>query len=125
MRFTCRRFTAWIATFAILLAALAPTLAQALAAGSDRAAPWSEICTATGVPPNAEMPPGDHRQTEHGIKHCPWCAGSNHPYGLVSPNYALPVGGGTQTSPADSPRDPPNRIKHRGTPQPRAPPGRS
>lgn len=43
-----RRFTAWLAMLALVLAALAPTVAQALVAGSDRS-DWVQICSATGM----------------------------------------------------------------------------
>lgn len=43
-----RSLTAWIATFAILVAALAPALSQAAYRASGDAM-WLEICTASGI----------------------------------------------------------------------------
>lgn len=42
-----RKFFAWIASLAILLAALAPSISHALAAANDDALPWAEICSTT------------------------------------------------------------------------------
>jgi hypothetical protein len=120
-----RRLTAWIACIAILLAALAPTLAQALTAGAERATPWSEICSAAGTQPGAESLPGSDGQSSHGIKHCPWCAGSNHQFALPSAHYALPPAIARQATPADLQVHSPTGLKRRGIPQPRAPPIRS
>lgn len=67
-------FTAWIAIFAILLAALAPSVARALAP-AQQAAPWSEICSASGVQVAHEVAPlsGSGQHGDAGFKHCPLC----------------------------------------------------
>lgn len=122
-----RRLTAWIATFAILLAALAPTLAQALAASSARAAPWEEICTASGMqsqPASQGQPDGDG-QSSHGIKHCPWCAGHGSSFALPTGQYTLPIARDATESPFASAPASPARYRHRGASQPRAPPNYS
>ena len=74
-----RRFTAWLALVALLLGALAPTVTQAMVAGSDRA-DWLEICTATGMvwvkagtgELSESLPEGSAPTSEVG-QHCPWC----------------------------------------------------
>ncbi|HAT29329.1 MAG TPA: DUF2946 domain-containing protein [Janthinobacterium sp.] len=43
-----RQLTAWIACFAILLAALAPSISHAIAAGKNAGSGWIEICSAAG-----------------------------------------------------------------------------
>jgi hypothetical protein len=43
-----RRFTAWIACFAILLAALAPSISHAMA-GAGSTSAWIEICSIAGT----------------------------------------------------------------------------
>lgn len=44
-----QRFATWIATFAIVLAALAPTVSQALVASGLAGSGWIEVCTARGT----------------------------------------------------------------------------
>ncbi|MEG1323955.1 MAG: DUF2946 domain-containing protein, partial [Janthinobacterium sp.] len=45
-----RRFAAWIACFAILLAALAPSISQAVAnAKQESGSGWAEICSVAGI----------------------------------------------------------------------------
>lgn len=80
MRFTRvhRRFTAWLAMLAMLLGALAPTVAQAVVLSSDRSQ-WVEVCSASGmlwVKADADT----SLAAEHGSApvsdasmHCPWC----------------------------------------------------
>lgn len=80
-----RRFTAWLAMLALVLAALAPTLAQAVVAGSDRS-DWVQICSATGmVWVQADQAAGDMESAplaDMGMQ-CPWCS-------LHSPATGLP-----------------------------------
>ena len=74
-----RRFTAWVALAALVLGALAPTVAQAMAAGGDRA-DWLEVCSVSGMVwvqadtgevrdplPDGSAPLGGASQ------HCLWC----------------------------------------------------
>lgn len=44
-----RRLAAWLAIFAMMLAAFAPTVSRALARGSVSPGSWAEVCTASGV----------------------------------------------------------------------------
>lgn len=85
------RTTAWIAIFAILLAALAPSLAWALAP-SQQAMPWSEICSVTGkqAANGVTSNSGSGQQDGKVPNHCPFCL--NH-----AGYFALPA------TPPDSP----------------------
>jgi hypothetical protein len=85
-----RRFTAWIASLAILMAALAPTISHAIsAAGFDPSA--IEICTSGGSK-WAKQADGRLAKTQpvraaH-VEHCPFCfthAGAN---GLPSAGFS-------------------------------------
>lgn len=73
-----RRFAAWLAIVAMLLGALAPTIAQARMGGSQRA-DWLEICTTTGMV-WVQADAGERSQKTDGqpygadaSPHCPWC----------------------------------------------------
>ena len=72
-----RRLAAILATFAMLLAALAPAATQALAAANDQHVRWTAVCTSDGarlmpVPTDAAgvpvAPAAGH------VDHCPFCA---------------------------------------------------
>ena len=72
-----RRLTAAVATFAMLLAALAPAITSALAAANDQHVRWTAVCTADGarlvpVPTDADGTPVAPKS--HQIDHCPFCA---------------------------------------------------
>lgn len=72
-----RALVAWIASCAVLLSALAPTISHAV----QRDAPpgWTEICSVTGAKlvrvdgADAAEPAEDSPQT-HAAKRCAWCA---------------------------------------------------
>jgi hypothetical protein len=49
MRPATRHLAAWIAGLAVLIGALAPTMARAMAASHGDAAAWTEICTGAGM----------------------------------------------------------------------------
>lgn len=74
-----RRITTWVALLTLVLGALAPTVAQALVAGGDRA-DWLQVCSVSGMvwvqadtgevsdqQPDGGAPMGD------ASLHCPWC----------------------------------------------------
>jgi len=71
------RFTAWLALLAMVLGALAPTVAQAMVRSSDRAQ-WVEVCSASGmawVKTDAvaqQTADGDAPATG-AFPSCPWC----------------------------------------------------
>jgi hypothetical protein len=80
-----RTFTVWLASFAMLMAAVAPTLSHALA----RQAPaWIQVCSAQGsnwIRTNASAPVEGSRKLApgHAFEHCPYC--SLHAAGLGMP----------------------------------------
>lgn len=73
-----RRFTTWLALLAMVLGALAPTVAQAVVASSDRA-DWIEVCSVSGIvwvqaDPGAAQVDADGTAPMDGVsQHCPWC----------------------------------------------------
>jgi|BarGraIncu00222A_1022003.scaffolds.fasta_scaffold43111_2 hypothetical protein len=80
-----RTFFAWLASFAMLMGAVAPTLSHALA----RQAPaWIQVCSAQGsswIRTDASAPVEGSRQPApgHAFEHCPYC--SLHAAGLGMP----------------------------------------
>jgi Protein of unknown function (DUF2946) len=72
-----RRFTAWLAMLAMVLGALAPTVAQAVVVSSDRAG-WVEVCSVSGmtwVQVDADTASSDNPSSPgaDSAMHCPWC----------------------------------------------------
>lgn len=119
------RLVAWIAAAALLFVALAPTLAQAIAAGTDGSAPWAEVCTTSGMQPSANPTSGGETPPHHGIKHCPWCAGGGQSGVLPSASYTPQFGHRVQDPPNELRNHPSVRSTFRGASQPRAPPAYS
>lgn len=78
------RVTAWIAMFAMLLAALAPTVARALSAAQQQAQPWAEICTVAGMQSAYQGAPaeGSGQHDAAVFKHCPFCLAHADQYAL-------------------------------------------
>ena len=75
-----QRFTAWIATLAILIGALAPSVSQAMSAFGDGSTRWLEVCTSAGmlwVAADADADAGQSGEDEGGpgftAGHCPYC----------------------------------------------------
>jgi len=66
----------WIAALAVLLATLAPAVAQALAAASGRG--WFEVCSASDGAATQAGPARKDGAPEpaapHPFEHCPYCA---------------------------------------------------
>ena len=89
-----RRRTAWIAIFAVLLAALAPGLARALAP-LQQAQPWTEICSVAGTPaaPGALPASGAEQHHDKIFKHCPFCINQVGHFALPAtpPDLALAI----------------------------------
>jgi CelD/BcsL family acetyltransferase involved in cellulose biosynthesis len=71
------RRSAWIALSALLLNALVPSLAYAMATGQERKA-VVEMCTSFEVKKTLSVQVDDNfdQATFHGIKHCPFCLGA-------------------------------------------------
>ena len=94
-----KRLTAWIAIFAVLLAALAPVISQAFAALQPQPAPWAEICSAAGL----QVRPGLASHSESGdhegkmSAHCPFCLNHAGHFALPArpPVFVLPRATGT------------------------------
>ncbi|MGK5077674.1 DUF2946 domain-containing protein [Janthinobacterium sp. HLX7-2] len=104
-----RRCAAWIACFAILLAALAPSISQAIAnAKQESGSGWAEICSVAGirfvqvvqvddVAKEGSKSGGKSMQMEH----CAFCSTHAGSVGLPpSPVLPLPVASGTAILPA-------------------------
>jgi hypothetical protein len=91
MKFVCRSrcLTAWIAIFAVLLAALAPSVSQALASSRQQSTTWTEICTSMGMQVRQDLAPITGSGEREGImsKHCPFCL--NHACHFVLPTTPL------------------------------------
>lgn len=83
--------SAWIALFAVLLNALAPTLSYAMAAGRGGAV--VEMCTSFGLKKVVVSKAGGDGapSVAHGIKHCPFC--------LSADSVSAPPGGGVSALP--------------------------
>ncbi|WP_428504712.1 DUF2946 domain-containing protein [Roseateles sp.] len=75
-----RVMVSWIASFAILLSALAPVISHAVQA--DVPAGWAEICSVTGAKlvrlsdMGSDLSDGSQPESSQGhtYKHCPFCA---------------------------------------------------
>lgn len=87
-----QRVTAWIATLAILLAALVPTISQAAYHVSGDAL-WLEVCTAYGIQRVAvdadPQSPGDTASLL--AEHCSYCSFHSGGPTLTSRAAALPI----------------------------------
>ena len=103
-----RRFAAWIACFAILLAALAPSISRAVAnAKQESGSGWAEICSVAGIRFVQVVEDGT---TEDGksagkamqMEHCAFCSTHAGSVGLppTSPVLPLLVASGTAIFPA-------------------------
>ena len=101
-----RRFAAWIACFALLLAALAPSISQAVAnAKQESGSGWAEICSVAGI----RFVQVDAGATDDGksagkamqMEHCAFCSTHAGSVGLPpSPIMPLPVASSTAIFPA-------------------------
>lgn len=100
-----RRMTAWIAGFAVLLAALAPSISQAIFASKVSAAGFGEICSVTGNKLAKVEHEGHHSSSspaEKGLhfEHCPFCFTHAGSVGLPpATDLVLPMPVGTQLMP--------------------------
>jgi type II secretory pathway pseudopilin PulG len=101
-----RRCAAWIACFAILLAALAPSISQAVAnAKQESGSGWAEICSVAGIrfvqvddDGGADGKSGGNAMQ---MEHCAFCTTHAGSVGLPpSPVLPLPVTTGTAIFPA-------------------------
>jgi hypothetical protein len=96
-----RRFAAWLAIWALLVAALWPALVQAAVVGTDKSG-WIEVCSASGmvwVKADGSSESQDHLAKD-AASHCNWC--QLHSGGGLPPHHADSVGliAGTHDIPA-------------------------
>ncbi|HJV87639.1 MAG TPA: DUF2946 domain-containing protein [Noviherbaspirillum sp.] len=68
MNLLTRRIAAWTACFAVLLAALAPSISHAISAAKGTNSIWSDICTQAGMTRHTGMH-GDKHAHMHGNMH--------------------------------------------------------
>jgi hypothetical protein len=124
-----RHVAAWIACFAILLAALAPSVSLALSVAHDSGASWVEVCSAQGSKfvkvdgkqSGTPWAPAKAMQAEH----CPFCLTHAGSMGLPpAAGFLLSLPNGTPMRPTlyfQSPRP----LFIWAAPQSRAPPALS
>jgi hypothetical protein len=120
------RLTAWIAIFAILLAALAPSVASAVAA-PQQVMPWTDICAVAGAQavPDATPVPGSGQHQNAGFKHCPLClTHAGHVALPTAPLVVLPEANSEADAFPHSATLLSPRVTRAAT-QPRAPPANS
>jgi len=117
------QFGAWIAIFAILLAALAPSVARALSS-PQQAMPWTDICSVGGpqVVHDAAPASGSGQHEGMGLKHCPFCLTHAGHFALPAATLdVLPTADScAEVFPPSAATPPPRFI--RAAAQPRAPP---
>ena len=101
-----RRFAAWIACFAILLAALAPSISRAVAnAKQESGSGWAEICSVAGIR-FVQVDDGVADEKSGGkamqMEHCAFCSTHAGSVGLppTSPVLPLLVASGTAIFPS-------------------------
>ena len=120
------RVTAWIAIFAVLLAALAPSVARAWLS-PQKVMPWGEICTAGGMQTTHDAAPRPD-SGQHGgavFKHCPFCLTHAGHFALPTPAHELlqPAAASSESIQSAVATPAPRLI--RVAAQPRAPPANS
>lgn len=88
-----RRASTWIAVLAVLMAALAPAISDAL--GDPNKAPWVEVCTTQGSKWfNAQIESTGDSTPElgHTLDHCPYCPVHANAVGIwCAPLQAVPA----------------------------------
>ncbi len=119
------RLWARIALFAVLLAALAPTISHAVAASSDAKTPWVQVCDGMNVKwvqVDAEGKPISPSQAASHFDHCPFCLNHGGEIGVLQnslPLFALRI---ERESFPDRFYQSPRPLFIWATAQPRAPP---
>ena len=106
----------WLALFAMLGLALAPSVSHALSA-QHQSNPWTEICSTSG---SGSQPDPSTPATQ--LEHCAMCAVAGHAMGMPpAPVAALPAPEGTAHVPALF-LEAPHSLFAWSPPQARAPP---
>ncbi len=81
-----QRLASWIATFAILMATLAPTVSQALVVSGLAESDWVEICSAQGTRwINAAEEAPERQPAQAHAEVCPYCFTHAGSFGLAPP----------------------------------------
>lgn len=80
-----RRFSVWLAIAAMLMAALVPTVSQAVRAADPVA--WAEVCSTTSGSSRTGQAPVDN--AAHLFEHCPYCSLHQPALGLPPAPTAL------------------------------------
>ena len=92
------RLALWIVAAAILLTALAPTVACALSSSQQRVTPWADICTSAGMQVRQDLAPTSDSGEHEGMMstHCPFCLNHAGHFALPAtpPDVALATGAG-------------------------------
>lgn len=91
---TGRRWIAWIACLAILMASFAPSLAHTLAASGGAGTPWGEVCTTLGASPlkagsASKLVSSAPDQKVIHLKHCPLCLTHAASFALPSASHSV------------------------------------
>ncbi|RZI42577.1 DUF2946 domain-containing protein [Herbaspirillum sp. HC18] len=98
-----RRITAWIASFAILLAAFAPLISHAMSNAANAGKGWVQVCSHAGtkmVKVDSKLDPT--APAEKGVKanHCPFCITHADSFGFPpTAGFALPAPDAEQSLP--------------------------
>jgi hypothetical protein len=79
-----RHLCLWLAIAAMLMAALAPAVSQAVRVADPVA--WAEVCSSTAQA--GKGVPGD---VAHLFEHCPYCSLHQPATGLPAPDASLPM----------------------------------
>lgn len=95
MNKTIRHIAAWMACFAILLVALAPSISHAITAAVKQST-WVEICTSTGVKRVAVeekqvINPFSSAKHDSHYEECPFCRIQADTMGPLPPNILAPL----------------------------------
>lgn len=119
-----RRLTTWVATLAVLLAALAPTVSFAL--GSRLGASWVEVCTVAGSKwVNAGEGEPAAPAASHVFEHCHFCSIHTPAIGMPpAPLAQLPIVDAAAVVPPAF-LTAPRTLHAWASAQPRAPPQRT
>jgi hypothetical protein len=100
-----RRFTAWIACFAILLASLAPSISHAISSAKESSGFFGEICSADGAKSvklgnSLDSKTSTPVQKSLHFEHCPFCSSHAGAIGLPpSAGFQLPLLSGHSLKP--------------------------
>lgn len=114
-----RRLAHAATLLALVMAALAPGISQALARLQGVRAPWTLVCSVDRSVPRGSLP-ADGRTSV--FDHCPYCAlAGDLPVLPPSPLAGLPRAGGADARPAMPLQRPGTAPRWQGA-QPRAPP---